>query len=265
MRTDACTYGPKQQFTLSGAALQTTNGECLEATGAGPGEKVRYSSTCSGGATQRWERRCAAVCAVDTILVVDRSGSIGSTNWREMVKYMKSRVAGTNFTGPTGHRIGIVGFASSAAVVCPLSSSGQSLLNCIDGIVYTRGGTSTHVALELAGRQFLSSTRLRSIEGVWPLVLSRSRSRSRGIGGGEGSLFPGVALWGGGVRKPSNDPRNNQHSPRYANYWAPLPHKWHPPQPAQPPAHQRLGSANAETTPAGEASGQVNPNGDVPC
>ena len=27
--------------------------------------------------------------------------------------------------------------------------------------------------------------------------------------------------------------------------------KRHPPQPAQPPSHQRLGSATAETTPAG--------------
>ena len=36
-----------------------------------------------------------------------------------------------------------------------------------------------------------------------------------------------------GQRKPSNDPRNNQHNPQYAN-WAPLLHKRHPPQPAQP-------------------------------
>ena len=35
-------------------------------------------------------------------------------------------------------------------------------------------------------------------------------------------------------QKRSNDPRNNQHNPRYANYWAPLTHKRHPPQPAQP-------------------------------
>ena len=34
-----------------------------------------------------------------------------------------------------------------------------------------------------------------------------------------------------GQRKPSNDPRNNQHKPRSANYWAP---PTHPPQPAQP-------------------------------
>ena len=55
-----------------------------------------------------------------------------------------------------------------------------------------------------------------------------------------------------GQQIQSNDPRNNQHNPQYANYWAPLTRKRHiPPHPAQPPAHQRLGSANAETTPAG--------------
>ena len=56
----------------------------------------------------------------------------------------------------------------------------------------------------------------------------------------------------GGQQKQSNDPGNNQHNPQYANYWAPLTRKRHiPPHSAQPPAHQLLGSANAETTPAG--------------
>ena len=38
-----------------------------------------------------------------------------------------------------------------------------------------------------------------------------------------------------GQQKQSNDPRNNQHNPQYANYWAPLTRKRHiPPRPAQP-------------------------------
>ena len=56
----------------------------------------------------------------------------------------------------------------------------------------------------------------------------------------------GVFLWGGGGgrlrtacgqrrRTQSNDPRNNQHNPQYANYWAPLTRKRHiPPHSAQP-------------------------------
>ena len=38
-----------------------------------------------------------------------------------------------------------------------------------------------------------------------------------------------------GRRKQSNDARNNQHNPQYANYWAPLTRKRHTmPHPAQP-------------------------------
>ena len=38
-----------------------------------------------------------------------------------------------------------------------------------------------------------------------------------------------------GRQTQSNDPRNNQHNPQYANYWAPLTRKRHiPPHPAQP-------------------------------
>ena len=38
-----------------------------------------------------------------------------------------------------------------------------------------------------------------------------------------------------GQQNQSNDPRNNQHNPQYANYWGPLTRKRHiPPPPAQP-------------------------------
>ena len=54
-----------------------------------------------------------------------------------------------------------------------------------------------------------------------------------------------------GRQKQSNDPGNNQHNPKYTNYWAPLTRKAHPATFSTAPTHQRLGSANAETTPAG--------------
>ena len=56
----------------------------------------------------------------------------------------------------------------------------------------------------------------------------------------EGRHTPGSPCWGGRCgwqwqQKPSNDPRHNQHNPRYANYWAPLTRTRHiPPHPAQP-------------------------------
>ena len=63
---------------------------------------------------------------------------------------------------------------------------------------------------------------VRRGRGAWVLPLSPS-------------FFPGPWLllttqhhfWGGGGR-------TNQHNPRYANYWATLTHKRHPPHPAQP-------------------------------
>ena len=52
-----------------------------------------------------------------------------------------------------------------------------------------------------------------------------------------------------GQQKQSNDPRNNQHNPQYANYWAPLTRKRHiTPHSAQP---RHTNDWDAETTPAG--------------
>ena len=57
-------------------------------------------------------------------------------------------------------------------------------------------------------------------------------------GGGGGTARQATdGLWteARGQHKQSNDPRNNQHNPRCANYWAPLTRKRHiPPHPAQP-------------------------------
>ena len=81
-----------------------------------------------------------------------------------------------------------------------------------------------------------------------------SRSHGEGLGSAADNLLPATYQGGGdglwtearGQQKQSNDPGNNQHNPQYANYWAPLTHKRHTlPHPA-PPAHQLLGSANAE-------------------
>ena len=59
----------------------------------------------------------------------------------------------------------------------------------------------------------------------------------------------GAGGGGGGQRKPSDDPRDNQHNPRYATYWGPQ--TAHPATSSTAPAHQLLGSVNAQTTPAG--------------
>ena len=59
----------------------------------------------------------------------------------------------------------------------------------------------------------------------------------RKIGGwfGEAALVTGP-VQKGKLRRLGGEGGGNQHNPRYANHWAPLTHKRHPPQPA-PPRH----------------------------
>ena len=63
------------------------------------------------------------------------------------------------------------------------------------------------------------------------------RSRARGAhahGNTERQVVDGLRTEVCGQQQQSNDPRNNQHNPRYANYWAPLTRKRHiPPHSAQ--------------------------------
>ena len=54
-----------------------------------------------------------------------------------------------------------------------------------------------------------------------------------------------------GERKPSNDPHNNQHKPPIPQLLGAADAQTaHPATSSTAPAHQRRGSANAETTPA---------------
>ena len=84
--------------------------------------------------------------------------------------------------------------------------------------------------------------------GCWGAALRRRTGGCAGCGGWGGWFGLGWGGWAGGQiltqhgnvarqvvddrraevcgrRKPLNDPRNNQHNPRYANYWVPLTHK----------------------------------------
>ena len=63
------------------------------------------------------------------------------------------------------------------------------------------------------------------------LLLKEKPPPGAGGGGATDGLWTEVC----GQRKQSNDPRNNQHNPQYAKYWAPLTRKRHiPPHSAQP-------------------------------
>ena len=108
-------------------------------------------------------------CIADVVLVVDRSGSIGTYNWQKMVAYMKDRVTRTRFTTDSGNRLGIVAYSSTSELVCPMLSNKGALLACIDEIAYNGGLTNTAHAIGDAGEQLdllSSSSRIRLIEGV---------------------------------------------------------------------------------------------------
>lgn len=108
-------------------------------------------------------------CVADVVILVDRSGSIGDDNFELVRGYLRNRVSRTNFTDPTGNRIGIVGFDDTVEQLCEMTHNKQALLTCIEGIQYTGGSTFTSSGIDLAGEQFdtqSSLTRTRVMEVV---------------------------------------------------------------------------------------------------
>lgn len=108
-------------------------------------------------------------CVADVVILIDRSGSIGDDNFDSVKNYLKKRVASTNFTDPTGNRIGIVGFDDTVEQLCEMTHDKQALLACVNTIQYTGGATYTASGIDLAGEQFdmqSSLTRTRLMEVV---------------------------------------------------------------------------------------------------
>ena len=90
--------------------------------------------------------------------------------------------------------------------------TGEAVVRC--------GAPCTPTAAVTRGRRGL-------LEGVGALGANSEQLQS-----GWGALYNRLAR---GQQEQSNDPRNNQHNPQYANYWAPLTRKRHiPPHSAQP-------------------------------
>jgi len=128
---------------------------------ASPSPRLGLSPSPSGA--------CVDSAPYDVMLVVDRSGSIGRSNWEEVVKYMKDRVRRTAFTDASGIRLGIVVYSTLSAVECPLQYDAGALLRCIEGMVYTGGWTNTLQGLLDAGAELQAhsdSSRIRAIEVI---------------------------------------------------------------------------------------------------
>ena len=94
----------------------------------------------------------------DTVFVLDTSGSIGSGNFQEVRTFTRdfADVLLRNESDTSYNKIGIVLFQSSASVTRALNSSvipREDLLNLIENLPYTGGGTNTAAGLEIMRTQ----------------------------------------------------------------------------------------------------------------
>ena len=159
-------------------------------------------------------------CPADVVLVVDRSGSIGTSNWPHVIAYVKDRVNRTQFTGWDGNRMGVVAFSSAAEVVCPLTHEQDELMECIDAIVFTGGGTNTREAIDLAGQmqQGCNGTnRTRLIEVITDGV---SNSPSATQSSAQQQKDQGIIMFAVGVGNPSLTELQGIASEPKVDHWA---------------------------------------------
>eukprot|EP01012_Entosiphon_sulcatum_P029449 TRINITY_DN358_c0_g1_i1.p1 TRINITY_DN358_c0_g1~~TRINITY_DN358_c0_g1_i1.p1 ORF type:complete len:2229 (+),score=276.12 TRINITY_DN358_c0_g1_i1:2833-9519(+) len=117
------------------------------------------SKPCAGG-TQNRTRPPVPIdpqhCHCDIMLVIDRSGSIGTANWFKVMNFTQAIINGTSFKNEWGMRIGIVSFATDATLNCPLDYNKTNLTICANKIPYSRGYTQTHLAIDIAFNEMQS-------------------------------------------------------------------------------------------------------------
>ena len=96
--------------------------------------------------------------------MLDASGSIGSGNFITMKDFIKKVVSNFEIRADKT-RVGVIRYDSSASIVIPLGSinDASKLNNSITNIVYTNGGTATHLALKLLDTAFSNA---RTSQGV---------------------------------------------------------------------------------------------------
>ena len=101
---------------------------------------------------------------LDIVIILDASGSIGSSNFRLMKIYITNMLAAFNI-GPDDIRVGVIRYSSSASIVIPLGfyNSYFQLSSAINNIQYTEGYTYTNLALNLLSTAFANA---RVDEGV---------------------------------------------------------------------------------------------------
>ena len=97
------------------------------------------------------------VGGLDMVFILDASGSIGASNFGLMKRSVISIVSSLRI-GPDNTRVAVIVFESTVRLEFNLNTytNLNSLIQAIQGIVFTDGGTNTHLALRLLREATLS-------------------------------------------------------------------------------------------------------------
>ena len=102
--------------------------------------------------------------SLDIVIILDSSGSIGSSNFQLMKTYIVNMLSGFTI-GSDDTRVGVIRYSTSASIVIPLGSynSYSQLSSAINSIDYNGGSTYTYRALNLLTTAFATA---RVDEGI---------------------------------------------------------------------------------------------------
>jgi receptor-type tyrosine-protein phosphatase Q len=95
---------------------------------------------------------------IDLVFVMDASGSIGSTGYRQCTTFAKDVVASFD-VGSDQTRVGSVTYASGVRPDFYLNANynGPTVQNMLANLRYTGGGTATYAGLDMAAKYFSST------------------------------------------------------------------------------------------------------------
>ena len=114
---------------------------------------------------------------IDLIVVMDSSGSIGSSDFRTAKSFVSNLVK-SFLDGQNSTRVGVIRFATSASIQISLGSmlNANEIVTAINNITYTGGKTRTHLALDLVVEIFRNNS--RSNQGIPQVAILLTDGRS---------------------------------------------------------------------------------------
>ncbi|CAC5396123.1 COL6A [Mytilus coruscus] len=117
----------------------------------------------------------------DVVFLLDSSGSVGSSNWQIMLKFVQDVI--NIFTiGKDDVQVGVDVFSAGASTPIKLNSyySKTQLMNAVKGIAYSGGGTATNIGIShMTTTSFSSSYGSRSNVPKIGIVVTDGKSNSK--------------------------------------------------------------------------------------